>query len=97
MLASFQGVLISDFYTGYDALPCRQQKCLVHFVRDIDDDILRNPLDSELKGMAETLGRLLRKIISTIDRYGLKRRHLTKHKKDVEKFLSVVCCGEVHF
>jgi hypothetical protein len=88
ILASFRGVLISDFYTGYDALPCKQQKCLVHFIRDIDDDVLRNPLDSELKGMAETLGRLLRKIISTIDRYGLKRRHLNKHKKVVESFLS---------
>jgi hypothetical protein len=90
MLGSFGGVLVSDFYTGYDALPCDQQKCLVHFIRDIDDDVLRNPLDDELKGMAETFGRLLRAIISTIDRYGLKRRHLNKHKKAVEKFLSAV-------
>jgi hypothetical protein len=92
-LAPFRGVLISDFYTGYDALPCKQQKCLVHFIRDIDDDILRNPLDGELKGMADTLGRLLRKIISTIDRYGLKRRHLNKHKKAVENVLSAIAAA----
>jgi hypothetical protein len=88
MLASFRGVLVSDFYTGYDGLPCEQQKCLVHFIRDIDDDVLRNPLDYELKGIAESFGRLVRAIISTIDRYGLKRRHLNKHKKAVESFLS---------
>jgi Transposase IS66 family len=49
MLAQFKGVLVSDFYAAYDALPCTQQKCIVHFVRDIDDDLLRNPLDTELK------------------------------------------------
>jgi hypothetical protein len=30
VLAGFHGVLITDFYTGYDALPCLQQKCLIH-------------------------------------------------------------------
>jgi hypothetical protein len=34
VLAGYQGVLVSDFYPGYDSMPCRQQKCLVHLVRD---------------------------------------------------------------
>lgn len=72
MLAQFKGILISDFYTGYDSLLCEQQKCLIHLVRDIDDDILRNPFDSELKGMGQGFGTILRKIVSTIDKYGLK-------------------------
>ena len=88
ILASFRGVLVSDFYAGYDAIPCEQQKCLVHLVRDIDDDLLRNPLDQELKRLAEAFGRLLRAIITTVDRFGLKRRHLNKHKKAVERFLT---------
>jgi len=50
---SFSGVPISDFYTAYDSLKCEQQKCLVHLVRDIDDDLLKNPLDIELKGIAQ--------------------------------------------
>jgi Transposase IS66 family len=86
MLASFRGVLVSDFYTGYDSLPCEQQKCLVHFIRDIDDDLLRNPLDSDLSSLAMPFGRLLRTIVATIDRYGLKHRHLNKHKKEVRRF-----------
>src|SRR2546428_5178636 len=38
VLAGFHGVLITDFYTGYDSLPCLQQKCLIHLIRDINDD-----------------------------------------------------------
>ena len=88
MLAPFSGTLISDFYTGYDSLPFSQQKCLIHLIRDIDDDVLRNPFDNELKVMAQEIGILLRSIVSTIDKYGLKRRHLLKHKKEVLRFLA---------
>jgi len=39
-LAKFNGILISDFYPGYDALPFKQQKCWVHLIRDINHDLL---------------------------------------------------------
>jgi predicted RecB family nuclease len=87
MLASFNGILISDFYTGYDALPCKQQKCLIHLIRDIDDDLMSNPFDQELKGLAQAFGSLIRSIISTVDRFGLRTRNLKKHKKEVERFM----------
>jgi predicted RecB family nuclease len=45
LLSNFRGVLVSDFYTAYDSVGCEQQKCLVHLIRDIDDDLLRHPLD----------------------------------------------------
>ena len=90
MLSPFDGVLVSDFYSAYDGLACKQQKCLVHLVRDVDDDLLRNPLDTELRGVATKLGALLREIIQTVDRYGLKSRHLRKHKRVVSRFLKSV-------
>jgi predicted RecB family nuclease len=90
ILHSFSGVVISDFYTAYDSLKSEQQKCLVHFVRDIDEDLLKNPLDTELKSIAEEFGTLLRTIIETVDRYGLRRRHLRKHKPAVLRFLESV-------
>jgi Transposase IS66 family len=71
ILTSFRGVVVSDFYTGYDALPCDQQKCLVHVVRDIDDDLLRNPLDEELRTLAGTFGRLLKEIIGSVDKFAI--------------------------
>ena len=95
MLAKFSGVLISDFYSGYESLKCKQQKCLVHFVRDIDDDILKNPLDVELKSIAQEFGLLLRTIIETVDTRGLKTRYLRKHKRSVVRFLDSVTSTDV--
>ena len=99
MLSPFSGVLVSDFYAAYDSLNCLQQKCLVHFVRDIDEDLLKNPLDPELKSIAHEFGTLLRTIVVTVDRYGLKSRHLRKHKSAVFQFLDSVtsknCASEL--
>ena len=36
LLAGFQGVVVSDFFAGYDGLPCLQQKCLIHLIRDMN-------------------------------------------------------------
>jgi hypothetical protein len=90
MLDTFSGVLVSDFYTVYDSLACKQQKCLAHLVRDIDDDLLRHPLDLEFKAIAVNFGAILREIIETVDRYGLKKHHLQKHKKKLLRFLRSV-------
>jgi len=42
LLRNFKGVLITDFYAGYDAIQCPQQKCLIHLIRDINGDLLKN-------------------------------------------------------
>jgi len=47
LLKGFTGVLISDFYSAYDSLACAQQKCLVHLIRDFNNDIQRNPWDED--------------------------------------------------
>jgi len=90
MLSPLTGVLASDFYTAYDSLPCAQQKCLAHLVRDIDDDLLKNPLDAEFKSIATDFGSLLKAIVETVDHYGLKKRHLHKHRRAVTRFLNSV-------
>jgi hypothetical protein len=90
LLKDFRGVLVSDFYAPYDALACAQQKCLIHLMRDFNNDIQSNPWDEELKTLAAAFGRLLRAIVATIDRYGLRQRHLGKHKRDVEGFFRTV-------
>jgi hypothetical protein len=86
MLAEFTGVLVSDFYTAYDAPKCPQQKCLIHFMRDVNDDVFHNPFDEDLKQLAQKLVGLLKPIIDTIDTFGLTQRHLNKHKEDVARF-----------
>jgi hypothetical protein len=67
-------------------LDCLQQKCLIHLIRDFNDDLLKNLYDEELKEISRKFTTLLKDIVSTIDTYGLKRWHLHKHKKEVGCF-----------
>jgi predicted RecB family nuclease len=99
VLKGFSGVLVSDFYAAYDSVPCQQQKCLIHLMRDINEDVVKHPFNEELTFVATRFGALLRQIVDTIDRYGLKKRHLRKHKRSAEWFLHDVetfhCTTEV--
>jgi predicted RecB family nuclease len=90
VLDGFRGVLVSDFYAGYDSMPCAQQKCLIHLMRDINEDLHKNPFDEELKEIATKFGAALREIVGTIDEYGLKARHLGKHRKSASRFIEHV-------
>jgi hypothetical protein len=86
LLRDFKGVLVSDFYPGYESLPCEQQACLVHLIRDMNADLLGSPYDEEFKAITAEFGKLLKLIVGTIDKYGLKKRHLHKHKGEVARF-----------
>lgn len=88
ILKGFKGVLVSDFYGAYDSMNCAQQKCLVHLIRDLNDDVLAHPYDEELKTIVRDFTALLKPIIVTIDRRGLKKRFLGKHKIAVNRFYS---------
>jgi predicted RecB family nuclease len=96
LLKGFSGVLVSDYYAAYDSLDCPQQKCLIHLIRDFNQDIQGNPWDEELKSLAGKLGSLLRGIVATIDQYGLKCRYLVKHKKDVDRFFESLTADTFH-
>ena len=86
MLKDFKGVLVSDFYAAYDAIQCPQQKCLIHLIRDLNDDVLKAPFDGELKHIVQKFTILLKPMVETIDRYGLKKRFLKKHLPSVKRF-----------
>src|SRR5262249_52079108 len=90
-LSGFSGVLVSDFYSAYDSITCPQQKCLLHLLRDFNNDLQNNPYDVEFKSIAQGFGGLLRAIVETIDRYGLTRRHLHKHRQPADRFIRDVC------
>lgn len=94
LLRDFKGVLVSDFYAAYDSLPCPQQKCLVHLMRDLNDEILNNPFDTEMKSIAIAFADLLKPIVETIDRWGLKSRFLRKHQVEVDGFFEFLDASE---
>ena len=85
-LKDYKGVIVTDFYPAYDALPMKRQKCLVHLIRDLNDDLIKNPFDDEYKTIVNAFGDLLKNVVATIDQFGLKRRHLQKHIRDTERF-----------
>jgi Transposase IS66 family len=86
LLKKFRGVLVSDFYAVYDAIKCPQQKCLIHLMRDINDDLHRHPYDEDLRSIATEYASLIRPMIETIDKHGLKKWFLASHVSEVEKF-----------
>jgi predicted RecB family nuclease len=86
LLRGFKGVLVSDFYPGYESLPCEQQACLVHLIRDMNSDLMGSPYDEEFKALAGEFGKLLRAIVGTVDKFGLKKCHMRKHKAEVARF-----------
>jgi hypothetical protein len=59
-------------------------------MRDINDDLRKDPYDQEMRSIAEPFGRLLKKIVLTIDRYGLRRRHLHKYAESASRLCSAI-------
>jgi len=86
LLQDYKGVLVSDFYAAYESINCPQQKCLIHLIRDINDDLFKHPYDDGLKMLAQNFTNLVKPIIETVDRYGLKKYHLNKHLSRVNAF-----------
>ena len=86
LLNEFRGVLVSDFYPGYDSLSCFQQKCLIHLIRDLNSDLFTNQFNEEYKILVQGFSDLMIDIVNTIDKMGLRKRYLKKYKKDVYRF-----------
>jgi Transposase IS66 family len=85
-VSNYGGVLVSDFYPGYDSITCKQQKCLVHLIRDLNNDLWSSPFDTEFESFVFEVKNLLIPIFEAVEKYGLKKRHLNKFKKPIEEF-----------
>ena len=89
LLKDYQGVIVSDFYPGYETLNVKSQKCLIHLIRDLNDDLFKNQFDQEYSSFVISFNKLLRQIIETIDKHGLKQTYLNKHIKETDNFYKV--------
>lgn len=86
LLKGFNGVLVTDFYAAYDGMECAQQKCLIHLIRDINQDLVSNPFDEELRSITQSFGTLLQTIVQAVDKHGLKKRYLNRYERGVAQF-----------
>ncbi len=62
-------------------------------MRDINDDLRRNPYDQEMRSVADPFAKLLKEIVLAIDRYGLRRRHLHKFVRPAEQLCAAIADG----
>lgn len=94
LFSTFKGTIVTDFYGGYDAIPCAQQKCLVHLIRDLNEDLWKNPFDDEFEGFVAAVRGLLVPLLEDAQRFGLKVRHLGKHQPRVDRFYRDMITGQ---
>ena len=59
-------------------------------MRDINEAMTKAPFNKELTDMGSSFGTLLRSIVDTIDRRGLKRRFRRKYRKETDKFMLAI-------
>jgi hypothetical protein len=85
-LKEYKWVLISDFFAGYDNIDCPQQKCWVHLIRDLNNDLWEVPFDKEFETFVLEIKNLILPIIEAVNKYGLKKRHLQRFKNQVNIF-----------
>ena len=83
---NYNGVLISDFYPGYDSVKCSQQKCWSHLIRDLNDDLWKEPFNEEFELFVLEVKNIIVPIFRTIQKYGSKKRHFNKFIKPIAQF-----------
>lgn len=66
----FGGVLVSDFYGGYNRMMGRHQRCWVHLLRDIGELTERWPRDGQLEEWAGGVGGLYHRARDWVDAHG---------------------------
>ena len=59
-------------------------------IRDLNDHFVKHQLDSDFKNIVLNFSKLLNGIVETINKFGLKKRNLNKHKKAVVYFLKSI-------
>src|ERR1700722_15640854 len=57
-------------------------------MRDMNQELLNNPFDTELQSITGPFGTLLRTVVEDVDRHGLKTRHLRKHERAADRFFN---------
>lgn len=60
----FKGVLVCDFYGGYNDLACPHQRCWVHLLRDVHDLKQTHPGEAAVQAWSEALITLYRAAVS---------------------------------
>ena len=78
VLKGYKGIVSSDFWSGYNSLPCVKQKCWVHLKRELRRVRQRNK-SKEFASFKRRLGRLYRWAVAH-RRYGKRAQALAEER-----------------
>src|SRR5689334_16482399 len=69
-------------------MPCAASSRNASFISsvNINDEVLKYPYDDGLKRLVAAFASLVKPMIETVGRYGLKKRFLGKHRISVDRF-----------
>ena len=70
-------------------MSCRQQKCLIHLMRDMNEELLKHPFNEELAFVATGFGALSGTSSRRLIDMGL-RKFIFENKRSAERFLASV-------
>lgn len=89
---TYGGILLSDFYAGYDRIDCKKQKCWVHILRELKKLKERYPKNTEIRHYARRIKAYYKRGIKLQGAYHLGEdieRALKYLKGSIENFLFV--------
>jgi transposase len=75
---SFDGTLVSDFYSAYSKMDCKKQKCLAHLLRELKESAERSPAFAQSSFFADCK-RLIKRMLR------LKRQWETLEDKEYDR------------
>ena len=84
----YQGILHADFYAAYNFVD-KTQRCLIHLLRDINEELLVSPQDNDLIQLKEGIKTIIDKAkeIKQLHLSQLSPEEIEKTKKDLDDIL----------
>ena len=65
----------------------------MHLIRDLNDELWKNPFNTELEEFVAAFKDLISPIMDDVSKYGLKKRNLAKHERAVDRFYNSTILG----
>lgn len=89
---NFEGVLVSDFYGGYNRMMGRHQRCWAHLLRDIHDLKEKWPEDTDLEEWAKAVNDLYHRAVDWVTAHqGAEEAERVAAQRRLEKELMDLC------
>jgi predicted RecB family nuclease len=85
-LRGYEGVLVTDFFAGFDSADFRQQKCWAHLIKDLNDVLWKEPFNQELEAFVGGVKDVIVPVIDEYQRFGPKTYHLRKFQRPCAQF-----------